>query len=89
MELTNLAVLGDDEVRLSIKLIPTDDENYSVPENILESTNQGESMYHAYWVHDVILRWRLMVARNHTPSVNFAPYIDPTKVQLFQIFFFG
>ena len=45
-------------------------------------------MYNVDWVHDEIFQWSIGGARNHNPCVHFAPDIDPTKLQLFQMFFF-
>ena len=39
VELTNLLVLGEEEVGSAIQLMPTDDDNVPAQENIPESSN--------------------------------------------------
>ena len=45
MDLTNLAVLGEDEFGLDIQFIPTTDDNNTDPETMPESKNQVEAVY--------------------------------------------
>ena len=51
VDIANLSVLGNDEVRLEMQLIPTNDKNYPAPENTTEIKNQGEVVYNSYWGH--------------------------------------
>ena len=46
-------------------------------------------MYNADWGHDVILLRRLKITRNYNTYAQFILDIDPTNLQLFQMFFFG
>ena len=43
--LANLVSLVEDEVGLIMYIVPTNDNNYSSPESIPESTNQEEEVY--------------------------------------------
>ena len=87
MDLTNLDLLGRDEFGMSTELVTTNDGNYTTPENVPEITNQDKVMYNVDWCHDDIL-WRCPAsARNHNTFVHLTSDIDPTKIQLFQLFF--
>ena len=83
-----MEVSGEDEVGLEIQFVPTDDDNAHAQENIPSSKNQEEAVYNVYWGHDGICRRHLIGARNHNACVHFAPDIEPTQLQLFQIFLF-
>ena len=50
LDITNLEVLGDDEVGLEMKLVSTNDYNDPAPESAPESTNQEEAVYNVDWV---------------------------------------
>ena len=86
-DIENLSVLGKDKVGLAMQLLQTDDDNAPDPENIRASTNKGETVYNTDWGHSGILHRRLMGARNHNTFVHLTSDIDPTKIQLFQLFF--
>ena len=47
VELSNLAVLGEDEVGLAIKFVPTYDDIDTAPENFLTFLNQVEAVCNA------------------------------------------
>ena len=51
VDIAKFSVLGNDEVRLEMQLIPTNDKNYPAPENTTEIKNQGEVVYNSYWGH--------------------------------------
>ena len=42
LEIVTLEVLVDDEVRISMYIVPTNDDNVNAPEKSPESTYQGE-----------------------------------------------
>ena len=48
------SVLGEDEVGLEIQLGTIDDDSSPSPENVPESTNQGEEVYNADCGHTEI-----------------------------------
>ena len=50
-EFENFSVLGEDEVGLEIQLGTIDDDSSPSPENVPESTNQGEEVYNAGYLH--------------------------------------
>ena len=72
--------MGEDEVGLEIKIVPTYDDNDTSPQNVPESKNQGDEVYNAYWEHGGILRWNLMGPMNHNICVHFALDINPTNL---------
>ena len=87
VEIENLAVLGEDEVGLAMNLVRNDDNDASAPENVPEISDQGGAMHNTDWGHGFICQ-RLMTGTRKNPCFHFAPYIEPTKLQLFQLFFF-
>ena len=89
VELPNFSILSEDEVGVSIQLIPADDENFTTPKHFPVTSNQGAAVYNVDWVHGGICVRRLMGAKKHNPRFNFSPDIDPTKLQPFQFFLFG
>ena len=88
VELANLSVLGEYEVGLEMKLVLTNGGNDPTPENVPESSNQGEEVYNTDLGHDGIFWWHLTDARNQNLRVHFSPDTNPTKLKLFQMFFF-
>ena len=86
-ELANLEVSGEHLIGLIMKIIPNDDDNATTTLNIPSSKNQGEAMFNVYWFHYVVFRRCLAVSRNHNMCVHFIPYMDPTEMQLFRVFF--
>ena len=82
-------LLGRDEFGMSTKLVTTNDDNYTTPENVPEITNQDKVMYNVDWCHDDIL-WRCPAsARNHNTFVHFTLNIKTSKLQRFQMFSLG
>ena len=63
MEITNLAVLGEDEVGLAMNLVRNDDNDASAPENVPAISEQGGAIHNAYWGHDVICQRIMTGAR--------------------------
>ena len=51
LEITNLALLGEDEFGLVMHIVLTGYENSPSPENMPEITNQGEAVYNADFFH--------------------------------------
>ena len=80
--------MSEDEVGVSIQLIPADDEKFTTPKHFPVTSNQGAAVYNVDWVHSEFCVRRLMGARKHNPRFNFLPDIDPTKLQPFQFFLF-
>ena len=65
VKLSDLAVLGNDEVGSLIHLVPTNYNNAPSPKNVPASTNQGGAVYNEDWGCVFILRRHLTGANNH------------------------
>ena len=64
------------------------DDNAPDLENVPASSNQWEVVYNSDWGHDGFCQRCLEGARNHNLCVCLNPDIDPTEMQMFQMFFF-
>eukprot|EP00980_Cylindrotheca_fusiformis_P024084 scaffold11524_cov91-Cylindrotheca_fusiformis.AAC.3 len=82
----NLTNIGDEDIAVVQALVETDDDNLPAPENAPVPGQRVDDVM-GLWGHNGLCARRMMNARDTLPTILFTPGIQPTTLQLFELFF--